>query len=146
MLPPESVPQRVDTSGVRISKRRTRSRAFSSMSLSSSRPRRQKGFSPIRLSSRFSATLNEGTVPSLSVALNLLLKRIGEKPFWRRGREDDRLIEENARDLVRRFDIRTPDVSTRCGTLSGGNIQKVVLARELSAGPVAVIYSKPTHG
>jgi len=90
--------------------------------------------------------LGEGTVPSLSVALNLLLKRIGEKPFWRRGREDDRLIEENARDLVRRFDIRTPDVSTRCGTLSGGNIQKVVLARELSAGPVAVIYSKPTHG
>lgn len=90
--------------------------------------------------------LGEGAVPSLSVALNLVLKRIGEKPFWRRGRADERLIEKNARDLVERFDIRTPSVSARCGTLSGGNIQKVVLARELSSGPVAVIYSKPTNG
>ncbi|MHB9150069.1 MAG: putative B6 ABC transporter ATP-binding protein [Thermoleophilia bacterium] len=90
--------------------------------------------------------LGEGTVPSLSVALNLVLKRIGEKPFWRRGRADERLIEENARDLVERFDIRTPNVSARCGTLSGGNIQKVVLARELSSGPVAVIYSMPSNG
>ena len=90
--------------------------------------------------------LGEGTIPSLSVALNLVLKRIGQRPFWRHGRADQRLIDEYARDLVERFDIRTPDVSSRCGTLSGGNIQKVVLARELSSSPVAVIYSKPTHG
>ncbi len=90
--------------------------------------------------------LGEGTVPSLSIALNLVLKRIGQKPFWRRGRADQRLIDEHARDLVERFDIRTPDVSARCGTLSGGNIQKVVLARELSSDPTAVIYTKPTHG
>jgi simple sugar transport system ATP-binding protein len=90
--------------------------------------------------------LGEGTVPSLSIALNFVLKRIGQRPFWRRGRADQRLIDEHARDLVERFDIRTPDVSARCGTLSGGNIQKVVLARELSSDPTAVIYSKPTHG
>ena len=90
--------------------------------------------------------LGEGTIPSLSVALNLVLKRIGQWPFWHHGRADQRLIDEYARDLVERFDIRTPDVSSRCGTLSGGNIQKVVLARELSSSPVAVIYSKPTHG
>jgi len=90
--------------------------------------------------------IGEGTVPSLSVALNLILKRIGEKPYWRHGRADEKLIEENARELVERFDIRTPGVGARCGTLSGGNLQKVVLARELSSGPAVVVYSKPTHG
>ncbi len=44
------------------------------------------------------------------------------------------------------FDVRTPSVKTRAGTLSGGNIQKVLLARELSFEPRVVVFHKPTYG
>jgi len=90
--------------------------------------------------------LAEGTVPSLSVAVNLVIKRIGETPFWRLGRMQQRVVDRQATELVAQYDIRTPGVDTRVGTLSGGNIQKVLLARELSFDPVAVVYNKPTYG
>jgi general nucleoside transport system ATP-binding protein len=90
--------------------------------------------------------LGEGMVSSLPVSINLFLKRIGEQPFWRRGRIQEDMICESAEGLVRDFDIRTPTVETHCGALSGGNIQKMVLARELSFEPKVVIYNKPTYG
>jgi simple sugar transport system ATP-binding protein len=90
--------------------------------------------------------LGEGMVGSLPVSLNLFLKRIGERPFWKSGRIQDGLICRSAEDLVSDFDIRTPSVDTHCGALSGGNIQKMVLARELSFEPKVVIYNKPTYG
>ena len=90
--------------------------------------------------------LGEGTVSSLSVAVNLVLKRIGDGPFWRRGLVREDAINECALGLVEGFDIKTPSVQTRCGTLSGGNIQKLLLARELSFEPKIVVYNKPTHG
>ena len=90
--------------------------------------------------------LGEGMVGSLPVSLNLFLKRIGERPFWKGGRIQDDLICQSAEDLVRDFDIRTPTVETHCGALSGGNIQKMVLARELSFEPKVVVYNKPTYG
>jgi simple sugar transport system ATP-binding protein len=90
--------------------------------------------------------LGEGIVSSFPVALNLFLKRIGEQPFWKHGRIQRGAIEERAGELVREFDVRTPTVSTRTGTLSGGNIQKVLLARELSFDPKVVVFNKPTYG
>ncbi|MGI8968508.1 MAG: putative B6 ABC transporter ATP-binding protein [Chloroflexota bacterium] len=90
--------------------------------------------------------LGEGIVPSLSVALNLMLKRIGQGPFWKRGVIQQRALNDVASDLIRRFDVRTPSTGTRAGTLSGGNIQKVLLARELSFEPKVVVYNKPTQG
>jgi ABC-type uncharacterized transport system ATPase subunit len=90
--------------------------------------------------------LGEGMVASLPVSLNLFLKRIGERPFWKRGRIQDDMICDSAEGLVRDFDIRTPTVETHCGALSGGNIQKMVLARELSFDPKVVVYNKPTYG
>jgi general nucleoside transport system ATP-binding protein len=90
--------------------------------------------------------LGEGMVASLPVSLNLFLKRVGERPFWNRGRIQDDLICDAAEELVVDFDIRTPSVETHCGALSGGNIQKMVLARELSFSPKVVIYNKPTYG
>lgn len=91
--------------------------------------------------------LGEGIVSSVDVATNLVLKRIGQRPFWRSGgRVCTPVIQETARELVEEFDIRTPSVTTDCGTLSGGNLQKVVLARELSFGPKFVVYNKPTYG
>ena len=90
--------------------------------------------------------LGEGTVAALPVDLNLVLKRIGQAPFWRRGTIAPREIARNAREKIAEFDIRTPGTRTRVGTLSGGNIQKVVLARELSHDPRLVVFNKPTYG
>ncbi len=90
--------------------------------------------------------LGEGTVGSFSVALNLLLKQIGNPPYWRRGIAQTAEIDAHAHQLVQQFDIRTPEIETPCGTLSGGNIQKVLLARELSGQARAVIFAKPTYG
>jgi ABC-type uncharacterized transport system ATPase subunit len=90
--------------------------------------------------------LGEGTVGSLSVALNIVLKRIGKPPFWEKGRLRYALIVAKARELIQRHEIRTPGPETRVAALSGGNVQKVVLARELSFEPKIVVYSKPTYG
>jgi simple sugar transport system ATP-binding protein len=90
--------------------------------------------------------LGEGVVGRYPVSLNLVLKRIGDPPFWRRGTLDRAAIDANARELVERFDIRTPDIHTPIGKLSGGNIQKALLARELSFEPRVVVFNKPTHG
>jgi simple sugar transport system ATP-binding protein len=90
--------------------------------------------------------LGEGVVAPYGVGLNMVLKRIGQPPFWRRGTIDRPRINATARALIEEFDIRTPDVETRIGALSGGNIQKALLARELSFQPRVVIFNKPTHG
>jgi simple sugar transport system ATP-binding protein len=90
--------------------------------------------------------LHEGTVRDMSVAVNMVLKRIGQAPFWRRGAIREREIDEFAAKLVERFTIRTPSVDTNVGTLSGGNIQKVLLAREQAFDPQLIVYNKPTHG
>jgi general nucleoside transport system ATP-binding protein len=90
--------------------------------------------------------LHEGTVGSLSVAMNVVLKQIGKPPFWERGRIRYAAILTRARELIAQFEIRTPGPETRVAALSGGNVQKVVLARELSFDPKVVVYSKPTYG
>lgn len=90
--------------------------------------------------------IGEGIVRPLSVGLNLVLKRIGDPPFWRKGTIDRVAINATARELIEQFDIRTPTEHTRIGSLSGGNIQKALLARELSFAPKVVVYNKPTHG
>jgi general nucleoside transport system ATP-binding protein len=90
--------------------------------------------------------LGEGIVGNLGVSLNIFLKRIGEPPFWRWGRIDRRRLNAEAGALVQAFDIRTPGLDARAGTLSGGNMQKLLLARELSFDPKVVVFSKPTYG
>lgn len=90
--------------------------------------------------------LGEGVVSSYPLGLNLLLKRIGQAPFWRAGRVDRAQIRRSALESIRVFDIRTPSTETRIGKLSGGNIQKALLARELSFEPRVVVFNKPTHG
>ncbi|MDY0872624.1 putative B6 ABC transporter ATP-binding protein [Dongia rigui] len=95
--------------------------------------------------------LGEGTVGSLSVAVNLLLKDIGRPPFWRHGIADRARIRAAAVGRIEANDIRTRAPETPLGKLSGGNIQKVLLARELGEGAGAaptrvIIFAKPTHG
>ena len=90
--------------------------------------------------------LGEGTVGTFSVATNLKLKEIGAPPFWRHGVTDWRLINANAREQIEKNDIRTPSELTPVGKLSGGNIQKVLLARELTVDADLAILNKPTYG
>lgn len=90
--------------------------------------------------------LHEGTVGSMSVALNLVIKRIGQRPFWRSGRIQPKAVDAEAQRLIGEYDIRTPSTATRAGTLSGGNIQKILLARELTNGARLVVVNKPTYG
>jgi simple sugar transport system ATP-binding protein len=90
--------------------------------------------------------LHEGTIGSMSVALNLVIKRIGQRPFWRFGQIQNKAVEQEAVRLIDEYDIRTPSPATRAGTLSGGNIQKILLARELTHGARLVVVNKPTYG
>jgi simple sugar transport system ATP-binding protein len=90
--------------------------------------------------------LGEGTVGDLDVGLNTVLKRIGSKPFWRGGTERRDEIDRFAQALVDDYDVRTPSVRTRTAVLSGGNVQKLLLARELSGNPRVAVFNKPTHG
>ena len=57
-----------------------------------------------------------------------------------------RKLAARARGLLREFDVRGGDAGTRAGSLSGGNQQKVVIARELSADPAVLIAAQPTRG
>jgi simple sugar transport system ATP-binding protein len=90
--------------------------------------------------------LHEGTVGNLSVAVNLMLKRIGQAPFWRWGQINKGAVDREAKRLIDEYTIRTPSPATRAGTLSGGNIQKVLLARELGQSAKVVVVNKPTYG
>lgn len=90
--------------------------------------------------------LGEGTVGAFPVSTNLLLKQVGSAPFWRFGLERPEAIAANARAQIAEFDIRTPSIETPTGKLSGGNIQKLLLARELTGTTRAVIFAKPTYG
>jgi simple sugar transport system ATP-binding protein len=88
----------------------------------------------------------EGTVAPLSIALNIVLKRVGEAPFWWRSWVRNDLIREFARKLIKDYDVRASHEDVAISTLSGGNMQKVILARELALDPHVVIYNKPTYG
>jgi ABC-type uncharacterized transport system ATPase subunit len=90
--------------------------------------------------------LGEGTVAGHSVATNLMLKEIGAPPYWQGGVTLWQRIFSHARQIIETHDIRTPSEHTQLGRLSGGNIQKVLLAREISADSSVVIFNKPTYG
>ncbi|WP_437286822.1 ABC transporter ATP-binding protein [Sorangium sp. So ce406] len=87
-----------------------------------------------------------GLVLSYSIADNLALCTYHKAPFSSRGVLRDEAREENARRLVKSFDIRAPGPDTPVSALSGGNQQKVILARELSRPVELLVASQPTRG
>ncbi len=90
--------------------------------------------------------LGEGGVADLTVAENMVLKVIHRLPFSRRMVLNRPAIEAHARRLIEQFNIKTPGPEARLGTLSGGNIQKLMLARELALQPKVLICNQPTQG
>jgi simple sugar transport system ATP-binding protein len=89
---------------------------------------------------------HDGFVGSFSVAENLVLNQHEERPFAKGVALDLASIRRNAEERVREFDIRTQSVDAPVGSLSGGNQQKVVLARELSRPLSVLVASQPTRG
>ena len=81
-----------------------------------------------------------------AVADNLVLERFDRPPFSRAGMLDRAAIERHARQLVQAFDIRAASVQSPAGRLSGGNAQKLVLARALSQEPTVLLVCQPTRG
>jgi ABC-type uncharacterized transport system ATPase subunit len=90
--------------------------------------------------------LGTGVAPSLSVASNVVLKSyrsapVSSGPLLRFGR-----IRELARGVIDRYDVRTSGPNAPAWQLSGGNLQKVVLAREFSGEPAVLVVASPTRG
>ncbi|HWJ84630.1 MAG TPA: ABC transporter ATP-binding protein [Cellulomonas sp.] len=88
----------------------------------------------------------DGIVAEFSVAENLVLDLHDQPPFARGISLDPAKVLANAEQRTVEFDVRTPSVHAPAGTLSGGNQQKVVLAREMSRPLRLLIASQPTRG
>jgi len=89
---------------------------------------------------------DDGLVGEFSIAENLILDLYTHTPYSRRGTLSRAFIAKNAVDKVAEFDVRTQSAQSTADTLSGGNQQKVVLARELARPLKLFIASQPTRG
>ncbi len=115
-----------------------------------------RGKAMARLSPRYVQTLGVGRIPedrmeiglitTLPLKDNMILPRVHEPRFSRRGVLKLREIDTFAREQIRIFDIRTPSPDIRTGALSGGNLQKALLARELAWDPLVLLADQPTRG
>ncbi|WP_028064696.1 ABC transporter ATP-binding protein [Solirubrobacter soli] len=87
-----------------------------------------------------------GLVLEFNLAENLALREYDTPAFSKRGFLSPKKMVARARKLLKEFDVRGGDPETRAGSLSGGNQQKVVIARELNADPQVIIAAQPTRG
>ena len=87
-----------------------------------------------------------GLVLEFTLAENLTLREYREPGFTKMGWLSPRRMIARAKGLLRDYDVRGGDPNTRAASLSGGNQQKVVIARELSANPKVLIAAQPTRG
>jgi simple sugar transport system ATP-binding protein len=87
-----------------------------------------------------------GLVLPYSIADNLVLSSYYKEPFAKRGQRDFQAVLDNSVKLVEQFDVRTPSSEVPAGNLSGGNQQKVIVARELSRPVKLLIANQPTRG
>ncbi|MDW8325389.1 MAG: ABC transporter ATP-binding protein [Anaerolineales bacterium] len=87
-----------------------------------------------------------GMVLQYTVADNMVLNTYFQPPYAHGLQLNFAAVAEHAKKLVKAFDVRTPSIATRAGALSGGNQQKVVVAREVSRPIRLLIASQPTRG
>jgi simple sugar transport system ATP-binding protein len=77
---------------------------------------------------------------------NLVLTTYHEAPYARAGLRNEKAIDKVAERLISEFDVRTPSAMTRTSALSGGNQQKVVVAREFAGDTTLLSLDQPTRG
>ena len=87
-----------------------------------------------------------GLITTLPLADNMVMPRIGEKRFSRHGFLKHGAIHEFVTEQIDRYDIKAGGTAVRTGTLSGGNLQKALLARELAWDPLVLLAAQPTRG
>lgn len=87
-----------------------------------------------------------GLVPNMNVSENSILKRYWNRPVSKKGFIDWKEVFSFARGLVSRYNVSTPSMETPVRNLSGGNLQKLMLGRELSDAPIAILAVHPTWG
>jgi general nucleoside transport system ATP-binding protein len=87
-----------------------------------------------------------GLVLSFPVADNLVLTDYYRRPYARGLIRNDAAIEATAEQRIREYDVRTPSATVRAGTLSGGNQQKLVVAREFARDLKLLVLDQPTRG
>lgn len=87
-----------------------------------------------------------GLVPDMSVAENLILRDYRRPPFCGRLFLNLDLITQHAERLIADYGIMTPSLHTPAKLLSGGNIQRLILARETSGQPRLIVAAHPTYG
>lgn len=87
-----------------------------------------------------------GIVASMSLSENTILQRYDQKPFASRGMLNRGVIGEHTRDLIKRFRIKSRDEDQPIGALSGGNQQKLVVARELARNPDFILVNQLARG
>jgi simple sugar transport system ATP-binding protein len=87
-----------------------------------------------------------GSSPNLDLADNLMLKAYRRPPLGQGWRVDLALAHRQAEQLVEQFNVMTPSVNTPARLLSGGNLQKLILAREISRQPKVIIAVYPVRG
>ena len=90
--------------------------------------------------------MRDGMISDFTIAENMILREHHKMPYSRYGFLSLRDISKHAEDLIKQFHVKTPSQETHAKNLSGGNIQKVVLAREISRNPRAIIAAQPTRG
>lgn len=87
-----------------------------------------------------------GLILQSSLAENMILGYHYKEPFCKHGVIDYKEVHKHGKELIGEFDVRTPDENVAAGSLSGGNQQKVIIAREFYKDPPLLIASQPTRG
>ncbi len=90
--------------------------------------------------------MKDGVVGEFTVAENMILVDYNKAPYTKRGLLDFGSIGRRSRDLVDRFSVKTPSIEQPTRHLSGGNIQKVVIAREFTCDAEVLVVAQPTRG
>lgn len=90
--------------------------------------------------------MRDGMIKDFTVAENMILREHHKLPFSSSGFLKLKNISTHSEKLIAQFHVKTPSQETLAKNLSGGNIQKIVLAREISRNPRAIIAAQPTRG
>ncbi|WP_077967851.1 ABC transporter ATP-binding protein [Ensifer adhaerens] len=109
------------------------------------------GHDPAKINARRFSHIPEdrhkhGIVLPLSLSENTILQRYNQKPFATGGMLNRRVIGEHTRDLIKRFRVRSRDENQPIAALSGGNQQKLVVARELARDPDFILVNQLARG
>lgn len=90
--------------------------------------------------------MRDGMIKEFTVAENLILREHDKQPYSKNGFLNLKAIFTHSEEMIQSFNVKTPSQETMVKNLSGGNIQKLVLAREISRKPHTLIAAQPTRG